>query len=185
MGQDPTAASEEHWKWLCTLAPDQAAQQEEADDALRWRDLVHSALTVGRAYITGPTGAVPTSHPAECGWNVTIWQEKNKQITHWKHPQAPRIGWFDGETIYLDENETTLVVQQMATQQRNQISQPATVKNRLVEKGWLQAGTEAGKTATRPNPQSRSRGRGGASGRSPPHTSGPTIKRSRLRTPSL
>ena len=55
----------------------------------------------------------------------------NKQITHWKHPEAPRIGWFDGETIYLDENETTLVVQQMATQQRNQISQPATVKNRL------------------------------------------------------
>ena len=143
---DPTAASEEHWKWLCTLAPDQDAQQEEADDALRWRDLVHSALTVGRAYIAGPTGAVPTSHQAECGWNVTIWQEKNKQITHWKHPEAPRIGWFDGETIYLDENETTLVVQQMATQQRNQISQPATVKNRLVEKGWLQAGTEAGKT---------------------------------------
>ena len=143
---DPTAASEEHWKWLCTLAPDQAEQQEEADDALRWRDLVHSALTVGRAYIAGPTGAVPTSHQAECGWNVTIWQEKNKQVTHWTHPEAPRIGWFDGETIYLDENETTLVVQQMATQQRNQISQPATVKNRLVEKGWLQAGTEAGKT---------------------------------------
>ena len=143
---DLVAASEEHWKWLCTLAPDQAEQQEEADDALRWRDLVHSALTVGRAYITGPTGAVPTSHQAECGWNVTIWQEKNKQITHWEHPETTRIGWFDGETIYLDENETTLVVQQMATQQRNQISQPATVKNRLVEKGWLQAGTEAGKT---------------------------------------
>ena len=143
---DLAAASEEHWKWLCTLAPDQAEQQEEADDALRWRDLVHSALTVGRAYIAGPTGAVPTSHQAECGWNVTIWQEKNKQITHWRPPEAPRIGWFDGETIYLDENETTLVVQQMATQQRNQISQPATVKNRLVEKGWLQAGTEAGKT---------------------------------------
>ena len=48
--------------------------------------------------------------------------------------------------IYLDENETTLVVQQMATQQRNQISQPATVKNRLVEKGWLQPGLEGGKT---------------------------------------
>jgi hypothetical protein len=143
---DLVAASEEHWAWLCTLAPDQAEQQEEADDALRWRDLVHSALTVGRAYITGPTGVVPTSHQAECGWNVTIWQEKNKQVTHWTHPEAPRIGWFDGETIYLDENETTLVVQQMATQQRNQISQPATVKNRLVEKGWLQAGTEAGKT---------------------------------------
>ena len=57
-----------------------------------------------------------------------------------------QAGWFAGETIYLDENETTLVVQQMATQQRNQISQPVTVKNRLVEKGWLQAGTETGKT---------------------------------------
>ena len=65
---DLVAASEEHWKWLCTLAPDQAEQQEEADDALRWRDLVHSALTVGRAYIAGPTGAAPTSHQAECGW---------------------------------------------------------------------------------------------------------------------
>jgi hypothetical protein len=144
--QDPADASEEHWKWLCTLAPDQAEQQEEADDALRWRDLVHSALTVGRAYIAGPEGAVPTSHQAECGWKVTIWQEKDKRVAHWKHPETTRIGWFDGETIYLDENETTLVVQQMATQQHNQISQPATVKNRLVEKGWLQPGTEAGKT---------------------------------------
>ena len=67
------------------------------------------------------------------------WQPTVYVLTPW-------AGWFDGETIYLDENETTLVVQQMATQQRNQISQPATVKNKLVEKGWLQAGTEAGKT---------------------------------------
>ena len=41
---DPKASGEEHWAWLTTLAPDQAEQQEEADDALRWRDLVHSAL---------------------------------------------------------------------------------------------------------------------------------------------
>jgi len=144
---DPKASSEEHWAWLCTLAPDQDAQQEEADDALRWRDLVHSALTVGRAYIAGPEGAAPTSHQAECGWKPTEWrQDKNKPtVIHWSPPNGPRIGWFDGETIYLDESESTLVVQQMATQQRNQISQPATVKNRLVEKGWLQAGTEAGK----------------------------------------
>ena len=143
---DPTGASEEHWAWLCTLASDQAEQQEEADDALRWRSLVHSALTVGRAYIAGPTGAVPTSHQAECGWKCTEWQDKDKRTTtHWSHPEAPRIGWFDGETIYLDENETTLVVQQIATSQRNQISQPATIKNRLVEKGWLQPGLEGGK----------------------------------------
>ena len=145
---DLVAASEEHWKWLCTLASDQAEQQEEADDALRWRDLVHSALTVGRAYIAGPGGAAPTSHQAECGWKPTEWrQDKDKRtVIHWSPPNGPRIGWFDGETIYLDENETTLVVQQMATQQRNQISQPATVKNRLVEKGWLQPGLEGGKT---------------------------------------
>ena len=59
---------------------------------------------------------------------------------------AKLIGWFDGETIYLDEHETTIIVQQMATQQTHSLSQPATVKNRLVEKGWLLAGTEAGKT---------------------------------------
>jgi hypothetical protein len=56
----------------------------------------------------------------------------------WKHSQAVRIGWFDGETIYLDEHETTNLVQTLATQRHNQISQPTTVKNRLVEKGWLQ-----------------------------------------------
>ncbi len=66
----------------------------------------------------------------------------------WDAPKPPctRVGWFDVETVYLDENETTLVVQQTAAQQRNHLSQPATVKNRLVEKGWLQPGTEAGKT---------------------------------------
>jgi hypothetical protein len=144
---DLVAASKQHWKWLTTLAPDQDAQQEEADDALRWRSLVHSALTVGRAYIAGPDGAAPSTHQAECGWKSTEWQDKNKQITtHWSHPEAPRIGWFDGETIYLDENETTQIVQQIATSQRNQLSQPATIKNRLVEKGWLQPGLEMGKT---------------------------------------
>ena len=94
---DPTAASEEHWKWLCTLAPDQAEQQEEADDALRWRDLVHSALTVGRAYIVGPTGAVPTSHQAECGWNVTIWQEMNNQ----PRPEAVVLGRPPEGAVYV------------------------------------------------------------------------------------
>ena len=144
---DPVSASEEHWAWLTTLAPDQAVEQEEADDALRWRDLVHSALTVGRAYIAGPEGAAPTSHQAECGWKATEYEDKSRHtVTRWDHPNAPRIGWFDGEMIYLDENETTQIVQQMATQQRNQISQPATVKNRLVEKGWLQPGLEGGKT---------------------------------------
>ena len=144
---DPASASEEHWAWLTTLAPDQAVEQEEADDALRWRDLVHSALTIGRAYIAGPEGAAPTSHQAECGWKATEYEDKSKHtVTRWDHPNAPRIGWFDGEMIYLDENETTQIVQQTATQQRNQISQPATVKNRLVEKGWLQPGLEGGKT---------------------------------------
>jgi hypothetical protein len=46
----------------------------------------------------------------------------------------------------LDKKETMIIVQLMATQQQNQLSQPATVKNRLVEKGWLQTSTEGGKT---------------------------------------
>ena len=140
-------AAQEHWEWLLSLAPDQAEQMEESDDALRWRDLLHSALACGRAYLAGPDGCAPPSHRAECGWKLKTWKdEKGKFHESWGHPEATRVGWFDGETIYLDEPETTIIVQQMATQQIHSLSQPATVKNRLVEKGWLLAGTEAGKT---------------------------------------
>jgi hypothetical protein len=142
-----TEAAEEHWEWLLSLVPDQAEQMEESDDAIRWRDLLQSAFDCGRAYLAGPDGAEPPSHQAECGWKLKTWtDEKGKPHESWGHPDATRIGWFDGENVYLNENETTIIVQLMANQQNYALSQPATVKNRLVEKGWLVASTEAGKT---------------------------------------
>jgi hypothetical protein len=139
-------ASTEHWQWLLTLAPDQATEMEASDDAIRWRDLLHSALGVGRAYLAGPDGKTPDSHQAECGWKHQTWTDKKGPHEYWGHPPTTRIGWYDGDYIYLDEQETTIVVQDMASQQNHQLSQPATVKARLVEKGWLQTSTEAGKT---------------------------------------
>jgi hypothetical protein len=117
------------------------ARLDEGNRAIR------AALACGRAYLAGPDGAAPPINRAECGWKLKTWKdEKGKFHESWGHPEATRVGWFDGETIYLDEHETTIIVQQIATQQTHSLSQPATVKNRLVEKVWLLAGTEAGKT---------------------------------------
>lgn len=66
---------------------------------------------------------------ASRGWGSQAYKNGNKDGVQWKHSQAVRIGWFDGTSLYLDEHETMNLVQTLATQQHNQISQPSPVKN--------------------------------------------------------
>src|SRR5512135_14560 len=51
----------------------------------------------------------------------------------WKHPQSIRIGWFDGEYLYLESNETMAIIQTLAKQQNHELSDA--VRRRLAEKG--------------------------------------------------
>ena len=134
-GRTAAELTETNWKALLTLVQDQADQLEESDDALQWRSFIHSAITVGVAYIAGTDGKAPPDRQVECGWH----DNANGTDNHWDAPKPPctRVGWYDGAYVYLDEHAAMEIAQQYAQRRGARLSSPDTVKERIINKGWL------------------------------------------------
>ncbi len=137
---EPLAESVWSRAWACfgEVARTQAQQQEAADPVQRFFELLHAALASGTAHLAGRDGGCPAS-PGAWGWRENPSSQGPLRSSVWE-PHGQRVGWVDGEDVYLMPDAAYRAVQAMSTGGGEGIHlSPTTLWRRLRERGALAA----------------------------------------------
>jgi hypothetical protein len=118
----------------CTLADLQAAIDHEASDAQRFVDLMRAAVSSGKAHIERSGGGKPDNARA-LGWrDVDIGQSGGTRT----EAMGTRIGWVDGEELYIDTTASLSVIKALASGLDNHLgSSERAIAKSLREAGLL------------------------------------------------
>ncbi len=120
---------QEGWKALGQAAGSQEQHQAASDPARRFIELLFSAISSGEAHVAWHNGGAPELHEA---WG---WRELDEGDLR---PQGRRVGWLDGDNLYLEPDTSLAVAQSVGRQVGDSIAvTPLTLKKRLDEKGLL------------------------------------------------
>jgi hypothetical protein len=87
---------ERGWKAILEAAASQEVHQAVSEPAGRFIELLRSAISSGRAHIGSTDGEKPEENAGALGWRKT-----DSEYDDWR-PQGDRIGWVDGEDLYLE-----------------------------------------------------------------------------------
>ncbi len=119
---------ERGWTALTEVAAHQAAHIGTTEPTGLFIRLLSAAITSGRAHIAATNGSEP-DNPEAWGWRDEpgTWQ-----------PHGDRIGWLDGEDLYLQPDASFAVAQAMGRATGEEITvSPYTLRKRLHERGLL------------------------------------------------
>lgn len=117
-----------------SLATLQAAIDREASDAQRFIELIRAALSSGKAHIEANLGGKP-ANPRALGW-----REVDMGMVSGSRAEAmgTRIGWIDGDTLYIDPSAALGVVKALASNLDNHLgSSERAIAKSLREEGLL------------------------------------------------
>jgi hypothetical protein len=113
---------------LAALVADQADHLQAGDPVDQFLRLVPAVLLSGQAHLSAPAGG-PPDRPDGSGWR--------RDGDGWT-ARGNRIGWADGDAIYLDPDATYAEVQRLAVTQREPVTMsPRTLWKRLHERKLL------------------------------------------------
>lgn len=129
-------------KALRELMARQTDNQTEENEVIRFFALLQSALSAGHCHVSDKhhQGA-PKDQPHFWGWRSVPSTEEGGKVEQQK-PQGKRIGWTDGQTLWLDGEATQAIVQIYAREQGGLFEiGKNTLWKRVHEKGLLTATT--------------------------------------------
>jgi hypothetical protein len=95
---------------LATAVAEQVENLEAAEPTSHFLRLIAAALTSGRAHVASSHGHCPANAAAAWGWR------KNDTGTDWQS-QGKRIGWLDGEDLYLSPDAAFAEAQKLGAEQ--------------------------------------------------------------------
>jgi hypothetical protein len=126
------------WGGLLEGMAAQVAAQEAAEPVRRFIELVSSAVASGAAHLANPDGEEPAD-PQAWGWReYTIGAGENIR-EEWR-PQGHRIGWVDGQDVYLDPDAALRAAQEVTRASGDGLAiSTRTLGKRLREAGLLLA----------------------------------------------
>jgi len=146
---------ERAWQALGEAAAGQVEHVAAAEPVGQFLRLLSGALASGRAHVAGPDGNAPVE-PAPWGWCEVeggVGQYGRRDY----RAQGRRIGWIDGEDLYLEPEAAYAEAQELAKSQGDSLTVSArTLHKRLKERGLLVT-TEQGKLLTRRTLEGRRR----------------------------
>jgi hypothetical protein len=126
------ALADECWDSLLAAAALQKKHQGETEPATRFVASLRSLLTSGRVHLAARNGGAPCRRPESCGWKG----DPGSGLT----PLGDRIGWVDGEDLYLDPKAAYRAVQIAGRDIGDVLSvSESTLNKRLHEKGLLRS----------------------------------------------
>src|SRR5690606_18433506 len=126
------------WGVLLGSAVDQAKHHQESEPAARFLSLLASSFASGRAHVASPDGSVPED-PNKWGWRSTnegSTPSRRRGTDHDERygPKGDRIGWVDGDDLYLDRDAAYAVAQAMGSETGEALAtRPGTLVKRLRE----------------------------------------------------
>src|SRR5215217_2549343 len=133
---------ERGWKAILEAADLQEAHQSVSEPTKRFIELLRSAISSGRAHLASTDGEKPEVSPVALGWRKT-----DSEYGDWR-PQGDRIGWVDGEDLYLESGASYRVAQSQAQGAEALAVSERTLRKRLKEKGYLISTDEKRQTLT-------------------------------------
>jgi hypothetical protein len=133
---------ERGWNSLLGVATVQEGHQAASEPAKRFIELLRSAISSGRAHLASTAGGRPEENAGALGWRKT-----DSEYEDWR-PQGDRIGWVDGEDLYLESAASFRVVQSQAQGGEALAVGERTLRKRLKEKGFLLSTDERRQTLT-------------------------------------
>jgi hypothetical protein len=91
--------------------------------------LLASAIASGKAHVAATDGSNPKENPSAWGW-----RDHNLQSL----PQGRRVGWIEGDHLYLQPDSAYAVAQSLAVEQGESLTTAKqTLWKRLRERGLL------------------------------------------------
>ena len=147
---DAAAAWQRAWRALVASGERQAGHHADQAPAPRFLTLLASALASGGAHVAGSSGAEP-AHPEAWGWRAATVGAGDYQRAEWR-PQGSRVGWLDGDDLYLDPEAAHAAAQRVGETGGGALGvAPKTLSKRLHEAGMLRStGEPHGLTVRRP-----------------------------------
>ena len=98
--------------------------------------LLRSAISAGHAHLATRDGARP-DNPGARGWRASERTRKHRQA-EWL-PQGARVGWLDGQDLFLDIDSAYRATQVMAPDGDGIAVGVQSLVKRLREAGWLKS----------------------------------------------
>ncbi len=133
----------EAWDALRTVGVEQERHIAASDPVSRFLALLGSSIASGAAHIASADGDRPAT-PQAWGWR----EEPGRNGPEWR-ATGRRVGWIDGENLYLDPDSALGVVQALGTQTGEPLAVSArTLRSRLHERGLLASTDPARETLT-------------------------------------
>ncbi len=109
---------------LRDAAQSQEAHQTASDPVAVYLELLRSALTAGDAHVTSADGGAPDNPQA---WG---WRGQSSDL----YPQGKRIGWLEGDNLYLDPVASFRAAQDIGSRSSNNLAiGEKTLRKRLHE----------------------------------------------------
>lgn len=113
---------------LFEVASAQSALQAESDPAARFLDLLSSAISSGRAHLSGTDGDLPPE-PGACGW-------RREALGTWR-AMGDRVGWISDLDLLLDPDASFKAAQDVARGGDELPISPYALRRRLRDAGIL------------------------------------------------
>lgn len=129
------------WKALCDLGADQGRYARDAEPEMVYLRALGSLIAAGRAHLAGPDGGSP-AQAERYGWRFReqavsgTWHGQRYGI--WE-PQGERLGWTDGENIYLDPDGSHKAARQFAEASGQPLGQSKHMLHKLLAERRLLA----------------------------------------------
>jgi hypothetical protein len=121
---------------IAEAAETQAEHQRAAEPTSRFLDLLRSAVTSGEAHLGARGGGEPPN-PAAWGWRARERSYGDQAGVEWQ-PMGKRVGWVDGDDLYLDQEAAHRAAQAAAGPGGESLTVgPQVLARRLKEKGLL------------------------------------------------
>lgn len=127
------------WETLLTAADAQNTQQESAEPAQMFLEMLRSAIFSERAHLVSMTGRMPFDGKG-FGWSRNTGSSEMRAL-------GKKVGWVDGEDLYLESTAAYAMADAVAVSAGSTLGiQPGTLNKRLKEGGFLvSTGEERGR----------------------------------------
>ena len=117
------------WKAISELSREQAQYQDASDPVTMFVDFITSALATGKAHVASREDGSAPLDAQTWGW---------KQFGGEWSGQGLKIGWIEGEDLYLEPNAARAIVQEMSTRTDSQfVISASQLHQQLYSKGLL------------------------------------------------
>ncbi len=126
----------EMWEALGEAAALHGKHVASADPVRRFVELLVSAIVSGEAHLAGADGNSP-EQPEGWGWRERVFGSGNTERREWV-PEGRRVGWIDGDDVYLDVDAALKAAQAAAGPAGEGVTVgAATLARRIDERGLL------------------------------------------------